>query len=80
MWDLHWNGQVIPHVGNGRSKGLDSGEEATRRFQEWVTGLRCDGVDEDVTYSKQRGNQVSPWETGPLRYFPTETLLFYFVF
>lgn len=26
--------QVIPHVGNSRSKGLDSGEEATRRFQE----------------------------------------------
>lgn len=37
--------QVIPQVGNGRSKVLDSGEEATRRFQEWVTGLRCDGID-----------------------------------
>lgn len=49
VWDMVWKldlgcgicigmEQVIPHVGNGRSKGLDSGEEATRRFQEWSQG------------------------------------------
>jgi len=37
--------QAIPHVGNSRSKGLDGGEEATRRFQEGVPGLRGDEGD-----------------------------------
>lgn len=37
--------QAIPHVGNSRSKGLDGGEEARRRFQEGVTGLRGDEGD-----------------------------------
>lgn len=37
--------QALLHVGNSRSKGLDGGEEATRRFPEGVTGLRDDEGD-----------------------------------